>query len=63
MSLCVATHLGLLLLFYIDPNYKANTVALLECIVTFALTLLFIMTMCWLIYSLRKYEIHQELSK
>ena len=63
MCCCVALHLGLLLLFYIDPNYKANTVALLECIVTFALTLLFIMTMCWLIYSLKKYEIHQELSK
>ena len=62
MCCCVAIHLGLLLLFYIDPNYKANTVALLECIVTFVLTLLFIMTMCWLIYSLRKYEIHQQLS-
>ena len=57
MWICVVSHIGGLLTFYIVPDFQANTVALLECVMTFMLTLLFSMTMCQFLSSLRIYKI------
>ena len=63
ITICVTVHISALVLFYVDQQYTAEWVAILEVGVTVLLLIFFSATLCWFLHSLQRYEIRHELSK